>query len=228
MKIGIIVLCRFSSSRLPGKILRPVLGKPVLTYILERLALVKNVTTVVATSVEESDQPIADFCQKENIPCYRDSLNNVARRFLQCAEHHRFDYAIRINGDNIFTDPSLISEMMNFANNDYDMISNVKGRTFPVGMSVEIVKTTFYKRMIRNFTEDQYTEHVTLYFYEFPESGRFRFYYNEKQPKAAGIKLALDDTNDLKRIENMIRIMDRPHIQYDMEELVELYEQVAP
>ena len=82
MKIGAIVICRYNSSRLPGKILKKINGKPILTYIIERLKCVQNLDDfIVATSINTTDQPIVDYCIKNQIKYFRGSLENVAERF---------------------------------------------------------------------------------------------------------------------------------------------------
>ena len=113
MKIGLIILCRYNSSRLPGKILKQINGKEILTYIYERL-LLSNYSNqiVVATSNNSDDDIIEEFCKTNQINCYRGSKDNVAQRFLDCATAFRFDYAVRINGDNILLDSHLIDKLV--------------------------------------------------------------------------------------------------------------------
>ena len=225
MNIGIIVLCRLNSSRLPGKILSHINGKPLITYILERLSKSKyNGNIVIATSRNQTDQPIEDYCIKNNISYYRGSLENVSERFLKCAIQHRFDYAVRINGDNLFTDPSLIDDYCDLAiTGDFDLISNVPNRTYPSGMSVEVIKVSFMRKIAANFKKKKYREHVTLYFYENLASGHFKFIENNDVPEARGLKLAIDHLFDLNLVSNLLKKMDKNHIHYDWKEIVNLY-----
>lgn len=225
MNIGIIVLCRLNSSRLPGKILSHINGKPLITYILERLSKSKyNGNIVIATSRNQTDQPIEDYCIKNNISYYRGSLENVSERFLKCAIQHRFDYAVRINGDNLFTDPSLIDDYCDLAiSGDFDLISNVPNRTYPSGMSVEVIKVSFMRKIAANFKKKKYREHVTLYFYENLASGHFKFIENNDVPEARGLKLAIDHLFDLNLVSNLLKKMDKNHIHYNWKEIVNLY-----
>lgn len=225
MNIGIIVLCRFNSSRLPGKIFSQINGKPLITYILERISRSKyNANIVIATSRNHTDQPIKDYCIKNNVACYRGSLENVSERFLNCATHHRFDYAVRINGDNLFTDPSLIDNYCDLASSDtFDLISNVPNRTYPSGMSVEVIKISFMRKTISNFNKNKYKEHITLYYYENLSSGNFKFLENNDLPEAKGLKLAIDHLFDLNLVTNIINKMEKNHIHYNWKEIVNLY-----
>lgn len=225
MKIGLIVLCRFNSSRLPGKILKDINGKPLLTYILERLQLTADQNSIiVATSDKKTDDPIEIYCLKNQIECYRGSLNDVAGRFLNCAEKYQLDYAVRINGDNIFTDHRIIDIMIDLVkSDDYNFVTNVKGRTFPIGMSIEIVNVQFYKKHYQHFKSNHYKEHVTLYFYENPSHLEKVFhYYNESVPEATGLKLAVDSEEDFNFAAKLISNMRLKHTDYGLKEITDL------
>ena len=221
MKIGAIIICRFNSTRLPGKILKKIKNKTLLTYIIERLECVENIDEIiVATSEEESDQPIVDHCIQHKITYYRGSLQNVAERFLKCSQAFNFDYSIRINGDNLFLDHSIISDMISKINeNKYDMISNVKGRTFPKGVSVEILNIEFYKNLYLKLKSPNYQEHVTNYIYENLDCGNFYHYSNKTYPAAAGAQLAIDTEEDFIIAKNIINSFNDHHTKYGFDEV---------
>lgn len=222
---GIIVLCRYNSTRLPGKILREIQGRSILDYIVERLApLQRDHPVIVCTSEEHSDDKIADYCSRNNISCYRGSLDDVANRFLQCAHHYDLDKAVRINGDNVFLDAQLIGEMIRqMETDDLCFLSNVKDRTFPKGMSVEIVDTSYYKDSFPEFTKQDH-EHVMTYFYR-QTNECTKYIYNEDQ-EMAGINLAIDTEVDLRNAAQIIELMNEPHTHYGYKEIVELFQKV--
>ncbi len=199
-------------------------GKPVLSYILERLQRSHHSDSViVATSIAETDEPIVEYCRERGIEYFRGSLENVSDRFVQCALHYELDFATRINGDNLFTDPTLVDNAILLAKKgDYDFVSNVDGRTFPTGMSVEVVRTSFYRKVVDLFDSPAYHEHVTLWLYEHPESGEFKYIYNDSLPTAKGLNLALDCEEDLNFVSLLLRKMDKPHTVYGWEEIVKL------
>ena len=225
MKVGIIVVCRYNSSRLPGKILRSIEGKPLLTYILERLEQSKySENIVVATSDQATDEPVVEYCKNHQIPYFRGDLINVSQRFANCMKHFNFDYGVRINGDNIFTDHKLVDQAIKIAlSEQYDFVSNVKGRTFPTGMSVEVVSSEFYQKQIVNFNEDRYLEHVTLYFYENESAGNFHYFTNKEMEEAKGLKMAVDTRNDFNFVSSIIKKMNKPHFSYDWKEITKIY-----
>lgn len=223
-KVGVVILSRFNSSRLPGKALMPILGKPTLLYIIERLTEVfSSYEIVLATSNEFSDDPIAEFAQENGIHFFRGSLNNVAERFFYAGNTNNWDYAIRINGDNIFVDIPLLRKVKLLAEkSQYDFISNVKNRTYPKGMSIEAVNLKYYKSILPEInTSDYYKEHVTIYLYE-NEQENFNFIYNTEQPQATGIQMALDTKEDLERTERLISLFEGSHINYNMKEILAL------
>lgn len=203
MKIGVILLCRYNSSRLYGKILMSLpSGETVLSHIINRLnCAVPAESIVVATSQEKSDDIIVDYCYRKNINVYRGSLNNVSERFLNCGKYYGCDYIVRINGDNFFTDFEILSNMINIANLDkYDLITNVPKRTFPYGMSVEILRTSFLEKYLVYFSGTTDSEHVTSWFYKNPKIGKRYVYKNELYPAMSGINLALDTAEDFKKL----------------------------
>ncbi|MFL9839870.1 N-acetylneuraminate synthase family protein [Sphingomonas sp. ST-64] len=202
MKTGIIILCRHNSTRFPGKILTELRGRTVLGLILDRLhRAAPDLPVVVATSTEAEDDPIALYCRRADVPCFRGSLNDVAGRFLECAEANGWDYAARINGDNVFVDGRTVSDMVAIVETGmFDLVTNVPGRTFPYGMSVEIVRTDFYRAQMKDVSDPRHREHVTSWLYDNPGVGNRYVYENRRCPAATGLDLALDDADDLKRI----------------------------
>ncbi|MEL7001347.1 MAG: NTP transferase domain-containing protein [Bacteroidota bacterium] len=224
MKFGVIVLCRYTSSRLPGKILKKIEGKPLLQHIVERLKLTSIKNIIVATSDEPSDQPIVEFCRNNDIEYFTGSLLNVADRFARCCKKYDLDYGIRINGDNLFVDPYTIDRMVEITGqNDYDLVTNVPGRTFPHGMSVEIINTTFYLDTLPSFNEEKYKEHVTLYFYDNPTERMFT-YINEQYPIKKKINLAVDTPEDFKIVSKMMAATKSHTEALHLQDIVELYE----
>ncbi len=229
-RVGVIVLCRYDSNRLPGKILKKIKGKEILGYVCERLSLTTKADgIVVATSVEENDDIIIDFCERHNINYFRGSKNNVAERIVQCAKEYNFDYFVRICGDNVFTDYKLVDEMIGIAvQGDYDFVSNIKGRTFPPGISVEILKTDFYEKLVPNFKTAEHKEHVTMYLYENEsEAGKHHFVYCEADPDVASVKLVLDDDNNFRFIKSIIENMDKDHTRYLFNDICELSREIS-
>ncbi|MBL7858475.1 MAG: NTP transferase domain-containing protein [Cyclobacteriaceae bacterium] len=225
---GIVILSRYKSSRLPGKALMNLSGKPVLQLIIERLLQVVTLAQiVVATSDEASDDLIAKFCKDYGVSCYRGSLANVAERFYKAAAEKQWQYAVRINGDNVFVDIKLLAAMLEVAETGkYDFVSNVKERTFPKGMSIEIVSIPFFKSQLPIITSsDAYQEHVTLGLYE-QKLGRQYHFFNRTLPEASGLQMALDTPDDFTRTEKIMSRFVQPHWLYNLEEIITIWKKI--
>ena len=207
MNIGIAVVCRFNSSRFPGKILHDIQNNTVLENIIYRIKknLPKN-EICVATSISKSDDVIYDLCKENNFNIYRGDLNDVSGRLLKCAKENNWDYFARINGDNIFVDVESLKNMIeHILIKNPNFITNVPSRTFPFGMSVEILKSSFYE-MIYNSGKLSFSdkEHVTEWLYKNLKSHEYTEYKNVKYKNIKGRMLALDNEQDLVLINKII------------------------
>lgn len=227
MSTGIIVQSRMGSQRLPGKVLYPVAGKPMLQYLLERLENCRGVDkVVVATSSDQSDDPIFEFCRQYGAACYRGSLLNVAGRFKELLDIYQFDTFVRISGDSPFLDPKLIELGLEiFCRDNFDLVTNVMPRSYPKGQSVEVVSGATFKAVYPLMQTEEEFEHVTKYFY----SHRADFYiFNFVAPQAYGdIQLSVDNRQDMELFAAIVGMMNRPHWEYDLEDVLELYRQVV-
>lgn len=222
--VGVVVLARLSSSRLPGKALKQIEGRETLSHILERLDKVTDRSQVIlATSDLASDDPLEEFARKEGIACYRGSLERVGERFYAAASQLKTTYACRINGDNIFLAPEILQNLLNeAATGRYNFLSNVQGRTFPKGMSVEIVKLSYYQEKLDKIKTDPYcNEHVMACLYKDPTPSDHFYLKNADLPEAAGIQLALDTPEDWQRSNWMLHAM--PAGKYDLATTFEYY-----
>jgi spore coat polysaccharide biosynthesis protein SpsF (cytidylyltransferase family) len=160
---------------------------------------------VVATSTAATDDAIAVACRREGVVCFRGALDDVAGRFLAAARHQGWDLAVRLNGDNIFVDTESLRGMAAIAETGaFDLVTNVPGRYFPRGMSIEVLRTEFFANTIDSINDPGYREHVTLWLYDNPKIGRRYVYPNRLCPEAAGLDLALDTPEDFVRAENIL------------------------
>lgn len=227
MKKGAIIQVRMSSQRFPGKVLHEVAGKTILQYLLERLECCQCLdVVVVATSLEETDIPIAGFCNEYGVRCYRGPLLNVAGRFKEILEIYKFDVFVRISGDSPLLDPLLIEKGMDmFLNGNYEIVTNVLHRSFPKGQSVEVVNSNTFLQSYPEIKSVEYREHVTSFFYKNKE--RFKINNFASNLDAGGIQLSVDTEDDVKIFEQIVAMMDRPQWQYRWEEILELYHSVV-
>ena len=224
MNIGVVLICRYNSERLPGKVLSEINGRPVLSHIVRRIKKASpKIPIVIATSVESSDDPIANYCFRAGLECFRGDLDDVSGRFIACAESNNWQYAIRINGDNLFVDSDTLREMLTIVDTgNYDFVTNIPERTFPYGMSIEAVKVTFFRSVISNTWDKGHHEHITSWLYENPDIGYRYTYKNKTCPEAAGMKLALDTPDDLKNARRIMESSECLSKELGMQEIYDL------
>jgi spore coat polysaccharide biosynthesis protein SpsF len=172
-KTGIIVLARMSSSRLPGKSLMDIGGHPMLGLVLERLkraASALQCKVIIATSSEVDDDAIANFSMAKDVGIFRGSLTDVAGRTLAAALELNLDYFVRISADSPFICPQVIEHAVRInRERQPDLTTNLFPRTFPPGISVEVINTRVFQRLLDSTISDEEREHVTKAFYNNPD-----------------------------------------------------------
>ena len=162
MNVLCILQARVSSSRLPGKVLKPILGEPMLARQIERIRRARRIDALtVATSDAPSDDGVAALCQGLGLDCYRGSLDDVLDRFYRAALSHP-SHVMRLTGDCPLTDPALLDALVELhLIGGYDYSSNVEERTYPDGLDAEIFTYPLLERAWREATTPFEREHVT-------------------------------------------------------------------
>ena len=209
--VGVIVFGRMDSRRLPGKMLRRIAGRPLLNHVIDRArGIPGNLPLAVATSGRPVDDAIVRACEREGVAVFRGSAEDVAARAVACAEARGFEAFVRLCGDSPFHDGALAGEVVAMhARTNADVATNVFPRSFPPGVSVEVVKTESLKRVLALTTEPADREHVTRYFYRHPND-----FHIENLAAPAGcygdVDLTVDTPTDLARAEwIMSRLAER-------------------
>lgn len=169
-----ILQARMSSSRLPGKVLLPILGEPMLVRHLERLSRCRRLDhLVVATTTDISDDALAAVCEGRSVACFRGSLSDVLDRFVRAARPYRPDVVVRLTGDCPLADPVLIDEVIDFfETGGYDYASNCVPATFPDGLDVEVMRFTALEEAAFEALLPSHREHVTPFLRAHPERYR--------------------------------------------------------
>lgn len=191
-----ILQARMSSSRLPGKVLKTILDKPILAYQIERIKQSKKIDKIVlATSIGIEDNPLEDLANSLNIDCFRGDLNNVLKRFYDCATLYNADIVVRLTGDCPVIDPQIIDEVVSLhiiSNSDYT--SNTLYRTFPDGLDVEVLNFKALEKTYQNAVEKEDLEHVTKYIYTNKDKFKLSNYKNDID--YSYIRWTLDNIDD--------------------------------
>ena len=168
-----IIQARTSSTRLPGKVLKPLAGKPMIWHIVERARACRLVDcVVVATSVESSDDALAHYCSENEIDCYRGSLNDVLSRYLEVIDQDPHDYFVRITGDCPLIHPEFIDrQIASISMHDGDMIRCDSSSTLLEGQGVHSSRSL--RQVAERSSHPDDREHVgSRYFAEQPDEFR--------------------------------------------------------
>lgn len=218
MHIVAIIQARMSSSRLPGKVLLPVHGKPMLQYLVERLRHCKELNQIVlATSVEASDNPVERFCESIGIECIRGPLDNVADRFSLAIRMTNADAFVRVCGDSPLLDSSLVTQAIQLLHSrQADFVTNISPRSYPKGQSVEIIRTTSYIRA-RDLMVGDDVEHVTSVIRNNPNLFHIENFHSGCDRGSQ--QMSVDTPEDFTRLEKLIASLSRNHTEYGWNEL---------
>ena len=229
MEVGAIILCRLDSTRLPGKVLRTARGKPLLWYIISRCQELKTPadSIIVATSARKVDDPIADYCRQENVRVFRGSADDVADRIIKCSVANKLKCFIRVNADSPFLEPPLINHACDVAtSSDYEIVTNLYPRTFPYGVSVELVRTDVFQSAYEQMSMPEHFEHPTLFFYQNIE--RFRYYNITRDgDNLSKIRLTVDTEQDWQKFERVVNKVGDRWKSISYLDAVELYRKEA-
>jgi len=160
-----IIQARMSSTRFPGKVLRPLLGMPLIAFMAQRVRAAQRISDLaVATSTDHSDDQLAVVLQDHGVPCFRGDLNDVLDRFFRAAQQYQPDIVVRLTGDCPLIDPGVIDAVIGaLETSGADYASNVDPPTFPDGLDVECCRFSALERAWREARLPSEREHVTPY-----------------------------------------------------------------
>ena len=169
-----IIQARLGSSRLPRKILLDIAGQSMLERVVSRVQQAKHIDQVViATTTEQTDDPLVEYCQDRNWDYYRGSEQDVLSRYLETARHFSATRIVRITSDCPLIDPELIDQLVQLSISsaqELDYCCNFyPDRHYPRGLDCECISAQALERIDQLATSPDYREHVTLYAYRNPE-----------------------------------------------------------
>ncbi len=196
-----IIQGRMSSSRLPGKILMDIAGKPMLMRVVERARKAKTVDEVVfATTTDLRDDPVTDFCQSHGVACWRGSLADVLDRIYQAARHYQAEIIVRLTADCPLLDPGLVDEtvaLLQTRQADFacNRLPPPYRRTYPIGLDCEVCTLAALERAWREAAAPYEREHVMPYLYEV--EGRFKVAVLDYRVNYGSLRWTVDTAQDL-------------------------------
>jgi len=193
-----ILQARVSSSRLPGKVLEGILGKPMIERQIERVRRARRIERfVLATSTDSRDDSLAELGERIAVDCFRGSLDDVLDRFYQAARVYGAAHVVRLTGDCPLADPELIDKVIDFhVAGNFDYTSNTLKPSFPDGLDVEVLRFSALAHAWREADLPSEREHVTSFIYKHPE--RFQLGSYAGPEDLSHLRWTVDERKDLE------------------------------
>ena len=224
MRIEAFIQARMGSTRLPGKVLMKVLGKPLLEFLIERLKDSHAIDgIVVLTSDQIADDAIVSFCEEKKIVYFRGSEEDVLKRYYQAAVWRNVEGIVRITADCPLIDPEVVDQVVYTFRNSYpawDYISNTLERTFPRGLDVEVFSFHALQEAFKNGRYPEEREHVTLYLYRHPEL--FHLRNIALDPSKGNYRWTVDTPEDFTLVRLILEHLYPRHPQFRLKEILDL------
>jgi len=170
---------------------------------------------VVATTDRAVDDPIADHAAAQGVPVYRGRLDDVAQRLIGAARAHDLDWIARVNADSPFVDPRLLkAAIVTVRAGSVDFVTNLHPRTFPYGVSVELVRTQVYEQMVELREASEERDHPTQVLYRLAHRLRVRRIH-KPGPPAGHLRLTIDAPGDLEWFGRMLDVMEKRGLSWE-------------
>jgi len=220
-----ILQARMTSTRLPGKVMRPLLGKPMLARQIERIKRAKLIDRIsIATSEHVSDDCIATLATETGLSCYRGALDDVLDRFYRAARNFTPLHVVRLTGDCPLADPDLIDRVIeHHIRGNYDYTSNTIEPTFPDGLDIEVFTFSALAAAWRNAKTPSAREHVTLHIYSNPE--RFRIGSYKSQNDLSKLRWTVDEAVDFDLVQLIYQSLYPTKPAFTTNDIIELLDQ---
>jgi len=203
-KVLVVIQSRFGSARLPGKVMRPLCGIPMLAFLLRRFKegpLPETCKIVLATTTDKEDD-IIESCGRENgIKVVRGESEDVLKRYIQCLEQYPADIVVRVTADNPLTSVDLIRDgldRMEGSDADY-----VKPEGYPKGTGVDLFRADALKVMDRDAKAPKEREHINLFILNHPERFRIRSLQAVSECVRPELNMSVDTEQDLIRVNSL-------------------------
>ena len=219
-----ILQARVSSTRLPGKVLKPVLGEPMLYRQIERLRRSHRFDVLlVATSTDPSDDGIEALCREKGVKCFRGALKDVLDRFYQAALAYSPSHIVRLTGDCPLADPELIDEIIDFhLSGRFDYTSNTLEETFPNGLDAEVFSPHCLEDAWREARLPSQREHVTPFIYNNP--ARYRLGSYRSVANLSDMRWTVDEQADLDMVRRVFCALYPANPLFSTRDIIEFLE----
>lgn len=206
-KIVALLQARMSSSRFPGKVLESLGDRPMIVFMVERALRTRRLDeVVVVTSVDPTDDPLAEALERHGIGCFRGDLNDVLARYAAAAEALEADFVVRLTGDCPLIDPAVIDQVVEMLlDGDVDYASNIDPPSYADGLDVEAFTRDALEAAHAQATTPAEREHVTLWMRS--EEAGLRRRCRQGLVNSSHLRLTVDYPDDLELIRRLIQMV---------------------
>jgi spore coat polysaccharide biosynthesis protein SpsF len=196
---------RMTSTRLPGKVLMPSLGRPMLELMIERVRKVPSLDQiVVCTTTNATDDPVVALCDKLGVGHWRGSEEDVLQRVLDGAKEHEADTIVELTGDCPLIDPVLTESVIAaYRDSGVDYCANQLQRCYPIGMDTQVFSTAILDDVNQRTRDADDHEHVSLYIYRHPELYSLLHVPAPPEHHFPTLRLTLDTPEDYRLIDGI-------------------------
>jgi len=218
-KVVAIVQARMASTRLPGKVLRDICGKPMLWHIVRRIQHARYIDDVViACTASGDDDALNEFAVSNALGIYRGSENDIVDRILKAGQVYHADSIVRIWGDCPLVDPKLIDKVLSEFADKYDYANTFNPPTYPVGIDFEVYSRKTLER-IWNETNDMFYRQYPFE-YVYGNSTSFKTLYDNNAEDVSNIDLTVDYLEDLELVREVFKGLHREESVFDLADIL--------
>ncbi|MDD5171010.1 MAG: glycosyltransferase family protein [Syntrophales bacterium] len=221
-----IIEARMKSTRLPGKVLRPIAGRPMLELLVERLQQARCLDEIViATTDDTSDNPIEVLAERLHVACHRGSEEDVLDRVLSAARRFAADIIVEVTGDCPLIEHAKVDQMLtSYEYLNVDFMANRLDETYPPGLGLRVFSRSVLER-VEQLTQDPVDrEQVTLYVWEHPELFSIYHFQNNLDQKYWELRLTVDTVEDFAFIQVIFEELHPVNPGFDLYDIIDLLE----
>ena len=224
-EVGLVIQARMRSSRLPGKVLMNLCGKPILLHIIERLKnLKKEYQRIIITSTLQKDNAIENFCIENNILCFRGSEEDVLDRYYQAAKLFKLQHIVRLTGDNPLVDENNLQFLIEkHLKNNADYSSNISevNSGLPEGVGSEIFTFSALEKSWIEGKKENHREHVNEYILE--NQDKFKILVvkirDSRLSACKDLRLTVDTRKDFEFVETIIKLLQNNNLEINLQNI---------
>ena len=227
MKIVSTIEARMGSTRLPGKTMKEIVGKPMLELLIERLKRARRIDEiVVATTVKPEDEVIVELAERVGVKWFRGSSEDVLDRVLKAAKFYRADIIVEITGDCPLIDPAVVDIVIKrYLEEKHDYVSNCLSRTFPRGLDTQAFSVGVLEEVSQLTQDPVDRENVSLYIYEHPR--KYKLHNIEAPPECyhPEYRWTVDTEEDFQFVKAVYESLYYENPNFSTEDIVKLLEE---